>query len=180
MSNLLEALATLQELNPELRYAAEMGTQECFRLNLPFLVTSVYRSQAEQNRLWAIGRDKNGRVIGDVVTKTRDSDHTKRIAFDILPVGYPRMTQKQVRNRLEEIAKVFAQYGIIRPKETLSWGDYGHFDCKNARRKPIIPSPIPVGLKGMALQRWIDRRVERIKPKRRAERARERLESQAG
>jgi peptidoglycan LD-endopeptidase CwlK len=48
-------------------------------LDIDFIVTCTYRSQEEQNALYAQGRTTPGKVV----TWTKNSRHTQRDAFDI-------------------------------------------------------------------------------------------------
>jgi hypothetical protein len=164
MTKFEESLEKIKELLPELHYGTTCALEECHRLGKQIVVTSVYRSQAQQNALWRKGRDVNGRIIdrSKIVTYTLYSDHTRRMAIDILPLGYAKMTQKAMQDALSEVAGIFLAFGIYRPPETLSWGDYGHFKCDKATRRPLVPSPIPCGLYGESLYKWIDRRVQRM------------------
>jgi hypothetical protein len=77
--------------------------------------------------LFAQGRT----VKGKIVTWTRSSIHTQRLAIDIDPV-LPHH-QQNVRWFLAEIAALGEKYNIVRPIETLRLGDFRHFQLDNAR-----------------------------------------------
>jgi peptidoglycan LD-endopeptidase CwlK len=69
----------IEDLIPEMqeKFAAFLAKMEA--ANLPFMVTFTYRSQEEQDALYAQGRTAPGRIV----TWTKNSRHTKREAFDI-------------------------------------------------------------------------------------------------
>ena len=110
----------IEDLSIELqhKYAEFKALME--QAGIDFIVTCTYRSQEEQDRLWAQGRT----VPGKRATWTRSSRHTARTAFDIAIVKNGKVTW-DVRDYFKpgEIAK-----GI-----GLTWGgswkkpDYVHF-----------------------------------------------------
>ena len=118
MSNLETERLKLRELQEWTHWAADGWIQECFDSGHPFRVLEVYRTQARQNKLYAQGRT----APGPVVTMTLKSNHTKRLACDILPDD----------GDYESIAKIGAKYGITHP---LKW-DKPHFEFNYAKTQP--------------------------------------------
>ncbi len=74
------ASRSIDDLTPEAqaKYWEWAGAMRA--ANLPYMVTCTYRTQQEQEeQVWAQGRIKPGPII----TWTKNSMHTKRIAWDI-------------------------------------------------------------------------------------------------
>ncbi len=109
----------LMELREDARQQALDFNACCFGLSLPFRVLEVYRTQKRQNDLHKIGR--SGVPGQKPVTWTLTSNHTSRLAFDIVPVG---------NSTFNKIAEVAARFDIIRPKELVKLGDLGHFEVQ--------------------------------------------------
>lgn len=70
-------------LSPNCERLAEQFLNTCEKNGYKLKITSGYRSQEEQNRLYAQGRT----APGAIVTWTKKSKHTSRNAFDIAFVG---------------------------------------------------------------------------------------------
>jgi len=71
------------ELNPLAQQACNLFLSECKAQGVDIFVTETYRSQARQNQLYAQGRT----TAGDIVTWTKTSNHTGRMAWDIACKG---------------------------------------------------------------------------------------------
>ena len=69
----------INELDKDTQYFCRKFLEECKKQGLNVLVTETYRSQARQNYLYEQGRTRPG----NVVTWTKNSNHTGRRAFDI-------------------------------------------------------------------------------------------------
>jgi peptidoglycan L-alanyl-D-glutamate endopeptidase CwlK len=82
----------ITDLDPDTQELYWLFAEAMARARIPFLVTSTFRSQDEQNRLFEQGRTTQGKVV----TWTRNSQHTKRNAFDIaiLKNGQPTWNTK--------------------------------------------------------------------------------------
>ncbi len=70
----------IEDLTPETQEKFHLFAEKMAQADLPFICTCTYRSQAEQNDLYAQGRTKPG----PKVTWTTLSQHTSRVAFDIV------------------------------------------------------------------------------------------------
>lgn len=157
-----ENKAKFQQLQPQCRWAAQAWMDHCWSEGHYFLVTEVFRSQEEQNDLILIGRFtekdfwddvKSGRMTsstarrgiellklkggrpGRRVTWTLDSNHTKRLAADIMPLpgGYPDL------KAYAAITSLAALYGITNPIA----GDRAHYEFTAAKQPPIPSIPKP-------------------------------------
>lgn len=69
----------IEDLVPELQILFHEFSMAMHDAGIQFIVTCTYRSQAEQDALYAQGRSTSG----PIVTWTRSSLHTVRKAFDI-------------------------------------------------------------------------------------------------
>jgi len=116
----------ITELLPNCQERVKLWEDEAFYIGLPFRISEAYRTQQRQNQLWEKGR-KNGVIVNrsEVVTYTKNSMHTKRIALDVYPIGVD--SQKEVKDVLNRLERLGAHYGIYRPPETKAFGDFVHF-----------------------------------------------------
>ena len=69
----------IDELLPMAQKACKLFLAECEKQGLAVLMTETYRTQERQNELYARGRTK----LGKIVTWTKNSRHTSRLAWDI-------------------------------------------------------------------------------------------------
>lgn len=132
-------IGKINELLEPLRWPCTQFMDKCLALGLEFQITESFRSQKRQDQLYSQGRTKPG----NIVTWTRRSKHTERVAMDLYPLWYKDRSD-QLR-KLTSIASVALKYGIIRPPELLKLGDYGHFDVQGA--KPVVRKPVTIGAK---------------------------------
>lgn len=115
LPSLLEInMGYVKQLKPEVQWAAEAWLADLEQLNLKMLIKESYRSQARQDELYSRGRTKPG----SIVTWTRSSNHTRRLAVDVSPLNCSY-------EDLEDVAK---RYGIHRDPVLVQRGDLGHFD----------------------------------------------------
>lgn len=121
MMNETKVCRDIGALSPVAQKACRRFLQECEKEGLPVLITETYRSQARQNWLYAQGRTR----AGQVVTWTRNSRHTGRMAWDIC---------KNVKGQEYADAAFFAKCGAIARKLGITWGgtwktpDQPHFE----------------------------------------------------
>ncbi|MCM0624527.1 M15 family metallopeptidase [Lysinibacillus sp. OL1_EC] len=109
----------LSELTAAAQTACRLLFQECYKAGIDFVfITETYRSQARQNYLYEQGRTRPGQVV----TWTRNSNHTSRRAWDIA-VAPPR--------NLYDISTL-SKVGAIAKKLGIEWGGYwqaGNYDA---------------------------------------------------
>lgn len=80
MSKVTTTCRDLFELLPVAEQACRLLFQECAKLGIVnIFITETYRSQARQNYLYEQGRSRKG----NIVTWTKSSRHTSRLAWDI-------------------------------------------------------------------------------------------------
>ena len=120
----------ISDLVPELQDKFHKFAGLMAETGIPFILTSTYRSQLEQDLLWAKGRTEPG----PKVTWVKVSRHTGRTAFDIaiLMDGKPVWDTKVNVNNNE--FEDYLEAGQIGESIGLKWGgrwktrDLPHFE----------------------------------------------------
>lgn len=79
MSSIKTACRDIGALTPLAQQACNLFLDECKRRGISIFITETYRSQARQDYLYEQGRTRPG----NIVTWTRNSKHTGRMAWDI-------------------------------------------------------------------------------------------------
>ena len=121
MMNETKVCRDINALSPTAQAACRAFLAVCRKESLPVLITETYRSQARQDYLYAQGRTRAGKVV----TWTRNSRHTGRMAWDIC---------KNVKGQEYADAKFFAACGKIAKQLGITWGgtwdtpDQPHFE----------------------------------------------------
>ena len=122
-------IRNISALTPLAQTACNMFMAECKRQGLNVLITETYRSQERQNALYKQGRTKDGQVV----TWTRKSRHTSRMAWDIC---------KNVKGQEYSDKSFFKECGKIAKKLGITWGgtwatpDTPHFEITAKWVKP--------------------------------------------
>ena len=121
MGNETKACRDISALSPVAQRACRAFLRECEKEGLPVLITETYRSQVRQDYLYAQGRTRAGKVV----TWTRNSRHTGRMAWDIC---------KNVKGQEYADAAFFTKCGAIAKRLGITWGgtwdtpDKPHFE----------------------------------------------------
>ena len=106
----------INDLLPELQILFHEFAILMHDKGIQFIVTCTYRSQEEQDALYAKGRTTQG----PIVTWTRKSRHTERSAFDIAVMVDGKVSWK---------AEDYDEPGSIGTSVGLEWGgDFPHPD----------------------------------------------------
>ncbi len=126
------ASRSLDDLLPGPRAKVDAWLAECsVEIPQPVFITCTYRSQFEQDYLYAQGRDKDH--PGPIVTWTRKSKHTERRAVDFA-LKQPNPWDMKCDVDHDSIPD-FIEVGRIAEKHGLQWGvtlkngqrtDFGH------------------------------------------------------
>lgn len=115
----------IEDLDPELQCLYHDFAMRMADEGLQYIVTCTYRSQEEQNTLYAQGRTSPGKIV----TWTKKSRHTGRRAFDIAMV---------VDGVVSWDTDDYLRAGEIGEEVGLEWGgswskpDYPHFQLPGA------------------------------------------------
>jgi len=119
MTSVTQTCRDLSELTAAAQTACRLLFQECYKAGIvDIFITETYRSQARQNYLYEQGRTRPGQVV----TWTRNSNHTSRRAWDIA-VAPPRSLYD-----ISTLSKV----GAIAKKLGIECGGYwqaGNYDA---------------------------------------------------
>lgn len=115
-------LARLHELEADTARRVRWLLEVAAYYGADVAVTSAYRSQLEQDRLWAQGRT----LPGPVVTWTRSSAHTTRRAVDLAFRVGGRVTYDVPGWWWDALGYLGSLAGLRRP--ALRQGDLGHFE----------------------------------------------------
>ena len=111
----------IDELLPVAQKACRLFLAECKKEGLNVCITETYRSQDRQNYLYEQGRSR----AGNVVTWTKNSRHTGRMAWDIC---------KNVKGQEYSDAAFFKKCGAVAKRLGITWGgewktpDMPHFE----------------------------------------------------
>lgn len=119
--SVITACRNIDELLPVAQKACRLFLAECKKEGLPILITETYRSQERQNYLYKQGRSR----AGNIVTWTKNSRHTGRMAWDIC---------KNVKGQEYSDASFFKKCGAVAKRLGIVWGgewktpDMPHFE----------------------------------------------------
>lgn len=106
----------LYDLHPTVRAKATAHLMACEAEGIDLLVTSTYRSPAEQDALFAQGRTRPGKKV----TKARggQSFHNYRLAYDVVPLR----NGKPVWGTSGADGKLWQRVGELGEGAGLEWG----------------------------------------------------------
>lgn len=142
-----ERISDLNELHPLVKEQAELLLQLCKSNGLNVKIIETYRTQDRQDYLYAQGRTRPG----NIVTWTRNSNHTSRKAFDLIQ---NKIGDEYNHSFLVKVGKLAKEVG-------LDWGgdwqqqDMPHFE--NQKLNPIPQINIP---KEQTVSTWAKDAVE--------------------
>lgn len=126
--NVATSCRDIKELNPLAQTACNLFLSECKRNNINIFITETYRSQGRQDYLYAQGRTRSGQIV----TWTKKSNHTGRMAWDIACNG-GNLYDKNMITKAGNIAKSLG----------ITWGgswktpDMPHFEITSNWKSPI-------------------------------------------
>lgn len=129
MTSVTSTCRDVAELNPVAQTAIRLFFQECAKAGINVFVTETYRSQARQDYLYAQGRSRSGKIV----TWTRSSRHTNRLAWDIAVCTPNALYDTIALNKAGAIAR---KLGITWGGDWKSTPDKPHFEVTSAWRMP--------------------------------------------
>ena len=121
----------IAELREDVQYAVLEWMRACFEQGYKFKISEAFRSEERQLELYAQGRTTQG----NIVTWTRRSKHTKRLAIDLYAANGINTPQF-----FDTVAMIGKRFGITHPLAGAPYFDYGHFELDNVPPKPIEPN----------------------------------------
>ena len=95
------AVRDINELLPVAQAACNLFLEKCKEEGINIFVTETYRSQERQNELYEQGRTKPGQIV----TWTRNSRHTTRLAWDIAVSPPKALYDIETLNKAGALAK---------------------------------------------------------------------------
>ena len=101
MNHLTKPCRDTKELNKIAQQACELFLAQCKKGGIDIFITETYRSQERQNYLYDQGRTRKGQIV----TWTRNSNHTSRMAWDIAVSPPKDLYDPQVLAKAGKIAK---------------------------------------------------------------------------
>ena len=126
-TNVATTCRDIKELLPIAQTACNLFLSECKKQGVDVFITETYRSQDRQNYLFAQGRTEPGKIV----TWTKSSRHTSRLAWDIACNG----------NNLYD-KSILTKAGQIAAKLGITWGgtwstpDMPHFEIESNWKPP--------------------------------------------
>lgn len=124
-----QANRDIAALQPVAQEACKLFLEECEKRGIAIFITETHRSQARQDYLYEQGRTRPG----NIVTWTRNSNHTGGMAWDIA-VSPP--------NKLYD-ATIIAKAGQVAKDLGIEWGgtwkeqDTPHFQVNSRWKAPV-------------------------------------------
>ncbi|KXL53389.1 peptidoglycan L-alanyl-D-glutamate endopeptidase CwlK precursor [Anaerotignum neopropionicum] len=121
MSDITKACRDIKELSPLAQIACNLFMEECKKAGLNVCITETYRSGDRQVWLYEQGRTR----AGNIVTWTKNSKHTGRMAWDIC---------KNVKGQEYSDSAFFSKCGEVAKRLGITWGgtwstpDKPHFE----------------------------------------------------
>jgi peptidoglycan L-alanyl-D-glutamate endopeptidase CwlK len=112
------------DLTPEMQVLYNKFQDRMAQEGVDFIVTATYRPQAEQNALYNQGRTEPG----NIVTWTRNSRHTERIAFDIAILKNGKITWNPADYFI--VGKIAEEVGLEWGGSWLSHRDMPHLELR--------------------------------------------------
>lgn len=117
----------IERLHPKMREKAQQLQELCRKANLPLLITETWRTEEEQNELFAKGRTAPGKIVTNA--KYPQSAHCWGVAFDFC---------RNVRgSEYTNDDKFFNKVGELGKSIGLFWGG----DFKNFLDMPHFEHP---------------------------------------
>lgn len=102
MSSVTTTCRDLNELLPVAQTACRLLFQECYKAGITdIFITETYRSQERQNYLYEQGRTRPGQIV----TWTKKSRHTSRLAWDIAVAPPKSLYDTATLNKVGAIAR---------------------------------------------------------------------------
>lgn len=122
----------LDSLEPSFRPKIDLLIQTCQEHGLVIAPTSTggRRTITQQNKLFAIGRDKDDKIIGKIVTKARggQSPHNFGLACDLVPIINGKENWNPGDDVWNFMHRVAEQIGLVTGYEFKTIKDSPHFE----------------------------------------------------
>ncbi len=127
----------INQLHPKIQAKAkEFIIRADKELGIKLKISSGYRSDAEQDKLYAVGRNTPGKII--TYAKGGESTHNKRLAFDVVEIKNGKAIWNNPNwGKIEKLGK---SLGFSWDGDWTSFKDKPHFEMKvNFNRLQLCP-----------------------------------------
>jgi peptidoglycan LD-endopeptidase CwlK len=133
----------IEDLHPTLQPLARTLLTDCAAVGVDVLIYCTYRSNEEQNELYARGRTKPGSVVTRVRGGQSRHNHTENgvpasLAFDCVPMVHGR-PDWDAHEAYDNIAAVGRKLGLTWGGDWKSFQDKPHFEIPEPVDKPTVP-----------------------------------------
>lgn len=122
----------LFDLLPVVRHKAERFVNQCKASGYDLLVTSTYRDDESQAKLYSQGRTEDGAIVTNA--KAGQSMHNYRVAFDIVPIRNGKCvwgTGDKDLQTWKAIGAIGKGCGLEWAGDWTSFKEYPHFQYTN-------------------------------------------------
>ena len=116
---------SLDDLLPEVKKRVETFIQLCKDNNIDLLVTSTYRDNESQEKLYAQGRTEPGRIVTNA--KSGDSFHNYHCAVDVVPLISGKPDWDGTHPIWQTVGQLGKQAGLDWAGEWHSFKELAHF-----------------------------------------------------
>jgi len=130
MTSVTQTCRDVAELNSLAQTAIRVFFYECNKAGINVFVTETFRSQARQNYLYEQGRSRTGAIV----TWTKSSRHTSRMAWDIAACPPRTLYDTATLNKAGAIAR---KLGITWGGDWIGSIDRPHFEINANWRLPL-------------------------------------------
>lgn len=129
----MSVTTTIRDINalkPVAQTACRLLFQECYKVGIiDIFITETYRSQERQNYLYEQGRTRPGQIV----TWTKSSRHTSRLAWDIAVAPPKPLYDVATLNKVGAIAR---KLGITWGGDWVNSIDRAHFEVTENWKMP--------------------------------------------
>ena len=145
-------MRAIDTLAPDVRTVCDRHLALSLLEGIVLRVTDGYRTFAESEQIWQVGRDARGRRIGRILTNARPgrSWHNWKRAYDVCIVRFPGdMTTTNVYDGpWERVALIGESCGLTAGRRFVSFHDDPHFQYPAGRTIAAMLAAYPKGLAG--------------------------------
>jgi hypothetical protein len=128
-------------LHPKIREKAKQLIDKAKNEGIDLLITSGYRTYAEQDELYKQGRTKKGAIVTNA--KGGQSNHNFGLAFDVVPVVNGKLDWKSTQ--WNKIGKIGKSLGFKWGGNWTSIKDYPHFEMMFGNTLAMLRNKIKSG-----------------------------------
>lgn len=130
-------MRNVSQLHPELQKKVVKLQQECLKEGIKIKIGECFRTEAEQNALYAKGRTAPGNIVTNARGNSYSSMHQWGVAFDFFLNMDVDKDGKTSDDAFNNATKLFNKVGTIGKKLGLEWGG----DWKSIKDLPHFQLP---------------------------------------